>query len=350
MYMSKHILKTRWVIMKNILVTGGAGYIGSHTTVELLESGYNVICVDNFSNSSEKVFDVINDLTGKQCTWYNVDVCNIEELNKIVAAHDVNCAVHFAGYKAVGESVEFPLMYYQNNINSTLSLCEVCLKNNVRSIIFSSSATVYGPPQYLPLDEKHSLSATNPYGNCKLFIEQILKDVNVAHPALNIALLRYFNPVGAHGSYRLGERPKGIPNNLMPYICQTALGVRQELRIFGNDYDTIDGTGVRDFIHVVDLAKGHVAAIKKMEADPGCFVYNLGTGNGTSVLELVNTFMEVNGVDVPYVIASRRVGDIAACWANPEAAKEHLGWEAQYTIEDMVRDSWEAQKALGVCT
>lgn len=332
--------------MKNIMVTGGAGYIGSHTSIELLEGGYNVICVDNFSNSSKEIFDVIHDLTGKHVTWYEADVCDVEALRNIVKAHDIDCVIHFAGYKAVGESVEKPLMYYQNNIDSTLALCEVCLENSIHNIVFSSSATVYGAPQYLPLDEQHSLSATNPYGNCKLFIEHILKDVQVAHPEMNIALLRYFNPVGAHPSHRLGESPKGIPNNLMPYICQTASGLREQLSVFGDDYDTVDGTGVRDYIHVVDLAKGHVAAIKKLATAPGCVVYNLGTGNGTSVLELVRAFISENKVDVPFVVAPRRAGDIAECWANPASAKEELGWEAQYTIVDMVRDSWEAQKRM----
>ena len=334
--------------MKNILVTGGAGYIGSHTSIELLESGYNVICVDNFSNSSKEIFDVIHDLTGKSVTWYEADVCDVEALRNIVKGHDIDCVIHFAGHKAVGESVEKPLMYYQNNIDSTLALCEVCLENSINNIVFSSSATVYGAPQYLPLDERHSLSATNPYGNCKLFIEHILKDVQVAHPEMNIALLRYFNPVGAHSSHRLGENPKGIPNNLMPYICQTASGLREQLSIFGDDYDTVDGTGVRDYIHVVDLAKGHVAAIKKLATTPGCVVYNLGTGNGTSVLELVRTFIAENKVDVPFVITPRRAGDIAECWADPARAKEELGWEAQYTIVDMVRDSWKAQKRMNM--
>lgn len=334
--------------MKNILVTGGAGYIGSHTAVELLESGYNVICIDNFSNSTEAVFENIQRITGKRFTWYEADVRDAVQLDSIMGAHHIDCVIHFAGYKAVGESVQKPLMYYQNNIDSTLILCERCLKHSINNIIFSSSATVYGRPQYLPLDEEHSLSATNPYGKCKLFIEHMLKDLHIAHSEMNIALLRYFNPVGAHSSYRLGESPRGIPNNLMPYVCQTALGIREKLHIFGNDYNTVDGTGVRDFIHVVDLAKGHVAAVQKMATDPGCVVYNLGTGNGISVLELVHAFEKVNGIEVPYVIAPRRSGDVAECWADPGAAKRELGWKAQLTVEDMVRDSWEAQKALGV--
>lgn len=332
--------------MRSILVTGGAGYIGSHTIVELLGAKFDVICVDNFSNSSPDVFNKIKEITGKKVTYYNIDVCDPAALEEIISAHEISGVIHFAGHKAVGESVEKPLMYYQNNIDSTLSLCKASVKYGIQNIVFSSSATVYGNPQRLPLTEDHPLSATNPYGNCKLFIEHILRDLHVAHPELNIALLRYFNPVGAHKSALLGEHPKGIPNNLMPYICQTAAGIREQLSIFGNDYDTLDGTGVRDYIHVVDLAKGHVAAINKLATNAGCVTYNLGTGNGISVLELITTFEQENSIEVPHAFAPRRTGDVAACWADPSKAETELGWKAELTITDMVKDSWKAQKYL----
>ena len=332
--------------MKTILVTGGAGYIGSHTIVELLEAEFEVVCVDNFSNSSPNVLSKLKKITGKQITCYHTDVCDTTALEQIVTTHKLDGVIHFAGHKAVGESVEKPLMYYQNNIDSTLSLCEICVKHKIHNIVFSSSATVYGNPQYLPLTEDHPLSATNPYGNCKLFIEHILRDLHVAHPEMNIALLRYFNPVGAHESALLGENPKGIPNNLMPYICQAAAGIRKQLSIFGSDYDTLDGTGVRDYIHVVDLAKGHVAAINKLATAPGCVTYNLGTGNGTSVLEFITKFEQENLIKVPHAFAPRRTGDVAACWADPSKAETELGWKAELTIADMVKDSWKAQKEL----
>ncbi len=326
--------------MSTILVTGGAGYIGSHTTVELLAAGHDVICVDNFLNSSPKSLASIQKITGKSVTLYSQDVRDATALNEIFSQHVIDGVIHFAGYKAVGESVELPLMYYRNNIDSTLSLCETCIKHNVTSIVFSSSATVYGTPKFLPLTESHPLTATNPYGNCKLFIEHILKDLCVAHPAMNIVLLRYFNPVGTHESALLGESPKGIPNNLMPYICQTASGLRECLNVFGDDYDTVDGTGVRDYIHVVDLAKGHVSAINKLAENPGCVTYNLGTGNGTSVLQLLSAFIAENKVDVPYKVTSRRQGDVAACWAATDKAEKELGWKAELGIKEMVRSSW----------
>lgn len=336
--------------MSTILVTGGAGYIGSHTTVELLTAGHDVICVDNFSNSSPDSLVSIQKITGKSVTLYTQDVCNSAALDDIFSQYDIDGVIHFAGYKAVGESVELPLMYYRNNIESTLSLCETCLKHNVTDIVFSSSATVYGAPQFLPLTEDHPLSATNPYGNCKLFIEYILKDLCVAHPTMNVALLRYFNPVGAHESALLGESPKGIPNNLMPYVCQTASGIRESLNVFGDDYETVDGTGVRDYIHVVDLAKGHVAAINKLVENPGCVTYNLGTGKGTSVLQLLSAFISKNSVDVPYKVTSRRQGDVAECWAATDKAEKELGWKAELGIEEMVRSSWLAQCNSASCS
>ncbi|MEZ6853853.1 UDP-glucose 4-epimerase GalE [Halodesulfovibrio aestuarii] len=331
--------------MSTILVTGGAGYIGSHTTVELLAAGHDVICVDNFSNSSQTTLASIQKITGKSVCLYVQDVCNTAALNDIFSQHVIDGVIHFAGYKAVGESVELPLLYYRNNIDSILSLCEACIKHNVTNIVFSSSATVYGTPKFFPLTEDHPLSATNPYGNCKLFIEHILKDLGAARPAMNIALLRYFNPVGAHESALLGENPKGIPNNLMPYICQTASGLRECLNVFGDDYETVDGTGVRDYIHVVDLAKGHVAAINKLAENPGCVTYNLGTGNGTSVLQLLSAFITENKVDVPYKVTSRRQGDVAACWAATDKAEKELGWKAELGIKDMVRSSWLSQSS-----
>ncbi|WP_430734906.1 UDP-glucose 4-epimerase GalE [Halodesulfovibrio aestuarii] len=332
--------------MPTVLVTGGAGYIGSHTTVELLNAEFDVICIDNFSNSSPDVFKSIKQIAGKNVTYYTADVCDSSALSEIFSNHTFDGVIHFAGYKAVGESVDFPLRYYRNNIDSTLSLCETCIKHDVKNIVFSSSATVYGEPQFLPLTENHPLSATNPYGNCKLFIEYILRDLQAAHPSMNIALLRYFNPVGAHESALLCETPKGAPNNLMPYICQTAAGIREKLYVFGNDYETIDGTGVRDYIHVVDLAKGHVAALQKLTENPGCVTYNLGTGNGTSVLKLLSTFIAENNVEVPYSITNRRAGDIPQCWAATDKAEKELGWKAELNLKEMVQSSWKAQCAL----
>ena len=323
-----------------ILVTGGCGFIGSHTTVELLERNYEVVIIDNFSNSKPDVLEKIKTITNKEFYFYEGDVCDKDILNKIFKEHKIDAVIHFAGYKAVGESVNKPLMYYRNNIDSTLSLCEVMSENNCKKIVFSSSATVYGTPEKLPLDENCRLSTTNPYGTTKLYIEGILRDLYVSDNNWSIAILRYFNPIGAHKSGLIGENPNDIPNNLMPYIVKVANKELECLSIFGDDYDTHDGTGVRDFIHVVDLALGHIKAIEKVIRDNGCDAYNLGTGNGYSVLDLVNTFEKVNNVKVPYKIASRRPGDIAACYANPDYAFNKLGWKAEKTLEEMCKDAW----------
>ena len=323
-----------------ILVTGGCGFIGSHTTVELLERNYEVVIIDNFSNSKPDVLEKIKTITNKEFYFYEGDVCDKDILNKIFKEHKIDAVIHFAGYKAVGESVNKPLMYYRNNIDSTLSLCEVMSENNCKKIVFSSSATVYGTPEKLPLDENCRLSTTNPYGTTKLYIEGILRDLYVSDNNWSIAILRYFNPIGAHKSGLIGENPNDIPNNLMPYIVKVANKELECLSIFGDDYDTHDGTGVRDFIHVVDLALGHIKAIEKVIRDNGCDAYNLGTGNGYSVLDLVNTFEKVNNVKVNYKIASRRPGDIAACYANPDYAFNKLGWKAEKTLEEMCKDAW----------
>lgn len=323
-----------------ILVTGGLGYIGSHTVVELLNENYEVVVVDNLSNSSIDVVDKINTITGKTFKFYEEDLCNLDELDKIFAAENADAVIHFAGYKAVGESVEKPLMYYENNLLSTINLVKTMQKYGVKTLVFSSSATVYGSPEKLPIKEDFPLSTTNPYGTTKLMIEQILADVCVADPTFSAVILRYFNPIGAHSSGLIGENPKGIPNNLMPYVVRVADGQLKELSIFGNDYDTPDGTGVRDYIHVVDLAKGHLKAIEKGTKVTGANYYNLGTGNGYSVLEIVETFKRVNGVDVPYKIVDRRPGDIAACYADPTKAYLELGWKAEYGIEEMCKDSY----------
>ena len=323
-----------------ILVTGGCGFIGSHTTVELLERNYEVVIIDNFSNSKPDVLEKIKTITNKEFYFYEGDVCDKDILNKIFKEHKIDAVIHFAGYKAVGESVNKPLMYYRNNIDSTLSLCEVMSENNCKKIVFSSSATVYGTPEKLPLDENCRLSTTNPYGTTKLYIEGILRDLYVSDNNWSIAILRYFNPIGAHKSGLIGENPNDIPNNLMPYIVKVANKELECLSIFGDDYDTHDGTGVRDFIHVVDLALGHIKAIEKVIRDNGCDAYNLGTGNGYSVLDLVNTFEKVNNVKVPYKIAPRRPGDIAACYANPDYAFNKLGWKAEKTLEEMCKDAW----------
>ncbi len=323
-----------------ILVTGGCGFIGSHTTVELLERNYEVVIIDNFSNSKPDVLEKIKTITNKEFYFYEGDVCDKDILNKIFKEHKIDAVIHFAGYKAVGESVSKPLMYYRNNIDSTLSLCEVMNEYNCKKIVFSSSATVYGTPEKLPLDENCRLSTTNPYGTTKLYIEGILRDLYVSDNNWSIAILRYFNPIGAHKSGLIGENPNDIPNNLMPYIVKVANKELECLSIFGDDYNTHDGTGVRDFIHVVDLALGHIKAIEKVIRDNGCDAYNLGTGNGYSVLDLVNNFEKVNNVKVPYKIAPRRPGDIAACYADPAHAKEALGWEAKMGIEEMCKDAW----------
>lgn len=323
-----------------ILVTGGVGFIGSHTIVELLNSSYDVVCIDNFSNSKEDVIKKIKEITNKDFKFYKGDVSNKDILNKIFSENKIDAVIHFAGFKAVGESVKKPIMYYRNNIDSTLSLLEVMNDFNVKKIVFSSSATVYGSPEKLPIKENFPLSTTNPYGTTKLYIEGILKDVYNSDNNYAIAVLRYFNPIGAHESGLIGESPNDIPNNLMPYIVKVAKKELPYLNVFGNDYDTKDGTGVRDYIHVTDLAKGHIKAIEKVLKETGIDYYNLGTGNGYSVLDLVNTFSLVNDVEIPYEIKERRSGDIASCYADPSYAKEKLSWEATKTINEMVKDAW----------
>lgn len=327
-----------------ILVTGGTGFIGSHTVVELIQEGHEVVIVDNFYNSDEIVLQNLKEITGKEIPFYLGDVCDKEILRKIFKEHKIDVVIHFAGYKAVGESVEKPILYYENNLISTLHLCEVMQESHCKKIVFSSSATVYGNPKKLPIQEDFPLHTTNPYGTTKLFIEQILRDIFVSDPDWSIALLRYFNPIGAHESGLLGENPKGLPNNLMPYIVKVATKQLDHLRIFGNDYDTKDGTGVRDYIHVVDLAKGHVKACEKVFHNKGIDAYNLGTGIGYSVLELVQTFEKVNQVEVPYEITPRRSGDIAACYADVSYALQELNWKAEKTIEDMCKDAYAYAK------
>ncbi len=327
----------------SILVTGGAGYIGSHTVVELLKLGKEVVIVDNLSNSSSLVVDRIEAITGKRPTFYELDVADKTGLRAIFEKETIDSAIHFAGYKAVGESVEKPIMYYENNIMSTLALVEVMAEFGVKKIVFSSSATVYGLNNPSPLVETMPTSATNPYGYTKVMLEQILRDVEVADKEWSVALLRYFNPIGAHESGLIGEDPAGIPNNLMPFIAQVAVGKRAELSVFGNDYDTVDGTGVRDYIHVIDLALGHIKALEKISSAAGVHTYNLGSGQGTSVLELVQAFEKVNGVPVPYKIVERRPGDVATCYANADKALAELNWKTEKTIEDMCRDTWNWQ-------
>lgn len=323
-----------------ILVTGGTGFIGSHTCVELIDAGYDVVIIDNLSNSKKDVVSYIEKITGKKVVFYENDVCDKGALRNIFKENKIDAIIHFAGYKAVGESVMKPLMYYRNNLDSTLSLLEVANEFNVKKLAFSSSATVYGKPKHLPIKENFPLSTTNPYGTTKLMIEKILKDLYSSDNNWSIAILRYFNPIGAHKSGLLGENPNGIPNNLMPYIIKVATGELKCLGIFGNDYDTKDGTGVRDYIHVVDLAKGHVKAIEKILKETGYDCYNLGTGNGYSVLDLVNTFMKVNNVNIKYEIKDRRPGDIDACYADPSYAYEKLGWKAEKDINEMCLDSY----------
>lgn len=327
----------------SILVTGGAGYIGSHTVVELLKLGKEVVIVDNLSNSSILVLDRIEEITGKRPTFYELDVADKVALRSVFEKESIEAAIHFAGYKAVGESVEKPVMYYENNIMSTLALVEVMAEFGVKKIVFSSSATVYGLNNPSPLVENMPTSATNPYGYTKVMLEQILRDLEVSDKEWSVALLRYFNPIGAHESGLIGEDPAGIPNNLMPFIAQVAVGKRAELSVFGNDYDTVDGTGVRDYIHVVDLALGHIKALEKISDTTGVYTYNLGSGQGTSVLELVQAFEKVNGVPVPYKIVDRRPGDVATCYANADKALAELNWKTEKTIEDMCRDTWNWQ-------
>jgi len=325
-----------------VLLTGGAGYIGSHTIVEMHEAGHDVVVVDNFFNSSPKSVERVEKIIGKRVPLYEADVADEAAMDRIFAAEQVDAVVHFAGYKAVGESVRKPLEYYANNIDSTLSLLRSMKKAGVKKLIFSSSATVYGTPDKCPITEDSPTGhCSNPYGWTKYMIEQILRDYCVSDSDMQVILLRYFNPVGAHKSGMIGEMPNGIPNNLMPYITQVAVGKLKELSVFGNDYPTHDGTGVRDYIHVVDLARGHVAALNYREK--GAAVFNLGTGTGYSVLDMVKTFSRVNGVPVAYRITDRRPGDIATCYADPAKAKAELGWEAEHTLEDMVRDSWNWQ-------
>jgi UDP-glucose 4-epimerase len=329
----------------NILVTGGAGYIGSHTCVELLERGYGVVVIDNLVNSSEKAVQRVEEITGKTVAFYKADVRDRAALDRIFAEHDIGCAIHFAGLKAVGDSVRMPLDYYNNNLFSTITLCEAMRDHGVKKIIFSSSATVYAPSREMPLRETSRIGGcVNPYGWTKFMSEQIMRDAAASDPEWSVVLLRYFNPVGAHPSGLIGEDPRGIPNNLMPYITQVALGKLVRLRVFGNDYDTHDGTGVRDYIHVVDLARGHVAAIDYMASHSGESVFNLGTGVGYSVMDMVNAFERVNGVKVPCEIAPRRPGDLPLYYACPDKSAEILGWHAELGLDDMCRDAWNWQK------
>ena len=331
--------------MKRILVTGGAGYIGSHTVVELIAAGYEAIIVDNFSNSSVEVLDRLKTITGVEVPFYKGSISDKDFMNRVFEENQIDAVIHFAAYKAVGESVQEPLKYYKNNVCGTISLLDVMKLHKVEHIIFSSSATVYGMNNISPLTEDLSTSATNPYGYTKLMMEQILTDVALAHSDWSVTNLRYFNPIGAHESGMIGEDPNGIPNNLMPYITQVAVGKLQELSVFGNDYDTHDGTGVRDYIHVVDLAKGHVLALKHNLENKGVAVFNLGTGIGYSVLDMVKAFENVNGVKVPYAIKERRPGDVATCYADASKANDILGWKAEKTLQDMMRDSWRWQSS-----
>lgn len=326
-----------------VLVTGGAGYIGSHTVVQLLEEGKEVVIVDNLSNSSIKVLDRIETIAKKRPKFYQVDVLDEEKMDEIFRTNKIDSIIHFAGYKAVGESVAKPLAYYTNNLTTTLIILNLMKKHGVNNFVFSSSATVYGDPETCPILETFPLSATNPYGRTKLMIEEMLVDICKADKELNVAILRYFNPVGAHESGLIGEEPNGIPNNLMPYITKVAIGKLEKLSVFGDDYNTHDGTGVRDYIHVVDLANGHLKALDKLDKKPGLVIYNLGTGKGYSVLDMVKAFSKACGKDIPYVIAERRAGDVAMCYADSTKAKEELGWEAKYDLDRMCADSWRWQ-------
>lgn len=325
-----------------VLVTGGAGFIGSHTVVELLNEGKEVVIIDNFSNSKPEVLDAIRKITGKDFKFYEIDYLDREKLEKVFEENEIEAVLNFAGFKAVGESVQKPIEYYTNNISGALVLLDTMRKYGVKTFVFSSSATVYGEPERIPITEDCKTGGTtNPYGTSKLFIEQILKDIYTSDPTWNICILRYFNPVGAHESGLIGEEPQGIPNNLMPYVARVAAGTLKELSVFGNDYDTPDGTGVRDYIHVVDLAKGHIKALQKLEKEQkGLYIYNLGTGNGYSVLDMVKAFEKATKKEVKYKIVPRRPGDIATCYADPKKAKEELGWEAHLGIDEMCKDSW----------
>ncbi len=327
-----------------VLVTGGAGYIGSHTSIELLESGKNIVILDNFYNSCPKVLERIEELAGKGFQFENCDIRDKEGLRKVFRKHSIDSVIHFAGLKAVGESVQKPMLYYDNNIGGTVTLCEVMAEYGCKKIVFSSSATVYGEKNVSPLKETMVAGGTtNPYGTTKFFIEQILTDIAASDPEWGVCILRYFNPIGAHESGRIGESPNGIPNNLMPYITQVAEGKREFLSVYGDDYDTHDGTGVRDYIHVVDLAKGHLKALDKIEANTGVFIYNLGTGNGYSVLDIVKAFEKASGKPLPYKIVGRRPGDLATCYSDPTKAKNELGWVAEKNIDDMCADSYRWQ-------
>ena len=326
-----------------ILVTGGAGYIGSHTCIELLAAGHEVVIVDNLSNSSEESLRRVEKISNKAVTFINADIRDEAALDKAFNENNIDSVIHFAGLKAVGESNEMPLKYYDNNVNGSRVLMQVMEKHNVNTLVFSSSATVYGDPATVPITEDFPLSTTNPYGQTKLVVEQMCRETVVANSDLSVVLLRYFNPVGAHISGTIGEDPKGIPNNLMPFITQVAVGKREFLSVFGDDYDTVDGTGVRDYIHVVDLAKGHLQAIEKLHGKAGCHTFNLGTGQGYSVIEMVNAFAKVSGKEVPYQIVDRRAGDIGECYANPDHAMSVLNWKAEKSLDDMVNDSWRWQ-------
>ena len=327
-----------------ILVTGGAGYIGTHTCVELLAAGYELLVLDNLSNSKPIALERVKKISGKSVLFHQADIRNRDELRVVFKQHSIQSVIHFAGLKAVGESVEQPLRYYDNNVSGTLALCEVMAEFGVRNIVFSSSATVYGDPHAVPIHEDFPVGGTtNPYGSSKLMIEQILRDLHISDPSWRIAILRYFNPVGAHETGLIGEDPNGIPNNLMPFIAQVAVGRREFLRVFGNDYPTPDGTGVRDYIHVVDLAKGHVAALDYLAKNEGLLTVNLGTGQGCSVLEMVSAFQKASGREIAYQIVARRTGDIACCYADPALAKEKLGWSAELGLERMCQDSWRWQ-------
>lgn len=329
--------------MPSILVTGGAGYIGSHTVLELLSGGHEVLVVDNLSNSKKEGLKRVEKLAGRRVAFEQVDLLDTASMEKIFSSTKLDAVIHFAALKSVGESNDIPLRYYQNNITATLNLLEAMLRHGVNDLVFSSSATVYGDPHKVPITENFPLSATNPYGRTKLMNEQILRDVSKANPCLNIALLRYFNPVGAHASGRIGEDPRGIPNNLLPYVTQVAIGKLKHLRVFGSDYPTPDGTGVRDYIHVVDLAVGHLKALDKLRDKPGVVTYNLGTGRGYSVLEMVKAFEKVSGRPVPYQLVARRPGDVASCYADPSLAVRELDWHAERELEQMCEDAWRWQ-------
>jgi len=327
----------------NILLTGGAGYIGSHTCVMLLEQGHGVVVVDNLCNSKVESLKRVEKITGKKICFYQDDLCNLSKIEEIFRNHAIDAVIHFAGLKSVAESVSQPLSYYQNNIDGTLVLCEVMQANGVKNLVFSSSATVYGNPEKVPIQENAPVGAFNPYGRSKLFIEKILKDLYVSDKSWNISLLRYFNPVGAHASGLIGEDPSGLPNNLMPYVSQVAVGKLPELMVYGDDYETPDGTGVRDYIHVMDLAKGHLKALEKLTSGPGLVTYNLGTGKGYSVLEMVAAFEKASGKQIPYQIVGRRPGDIPTCYADPSFAEKELGWTACRGIDEMCADAWRWQ-------